>query len=414
MNQAKKFINLPFCPDLGPILRKMSDFQSQNQRSSARKPQNESHPLSGEASACPGLMPPAFQLTASGGQEGSGDPKKKPAPTLDQPVTLADYAKVAPRQIPDALIQQFGQKVKNIEHLAACADILIVHSPCNAAEIEDIMLRVNAGEEGFEAGKRQILDRVVSLLTHEFADADGKPNTWATRQFGGTTVTNQDNMGAEWLQVGGGGGPRYIVLTQWNDSSKPGEGGQQYTMYKQNPPANGEPGRPPTFQPFGNPLTSRDASGQNNQGHKAHTTGNPIDVTWIQRIINFLSSSSPRSSSQKSWDQKTPIKSITDSSEKEDDLRKAENGREAARNLTLQEEKGVNTHITWRRFDPLEKIMMYSASFSLEGYEKKIREQGRKYFSIVKVDPNDPNKPYFTKDEVEKLIKLKKNDQGEL
>ena len=127
------------------------------------------------------------------------------------------------------------------------------------------------------------------------------------------------------------------------------------------------------------------------------------------RPSHFYINSSPRSSSQKSWDQKTPIKSTTDSSEKEDDLRKAENGREAAKNITLQEEKKRNSLITWKRIHHPGNIESVVGNGPLERLLNSVAEYPNDQFRIIRIKPKNPKSTLFSINEVLSFVKKEKN-----
>jgi hypothetical protein len=356
------------------------------------------------------MMPPPFQLKASGNPP-SGNPKKKGVPpTNDHPVSVEDRKKVRPKPIPAEIIREIKCEVKGMEQLEICADIIIVHSPCYSAEIYAIMDMVNKGEMDYEKGKQEILDRLTYLILNEFKNADGEVNNWAETNKGDGTVQNEGNMGAEWYQMGKAGGPQFIALTDWNNPADPSQGAKNYAVFRYNPPVEGEEGperRDPFRQGGGIPFTSKSGGGKGDT--KADHTEESENIDILMWILTLLGASGTGaktiSDKSKTVGSGTPaLHDMSDDPRKETDEEKKK--REKEEKEKAEREKGINTLIDVSIFEPGQNGNGVVGGTTLSAFMRqhfKDHPKGTR-FVVTKSSPNNKNQAYYSKMEVQAKI----------
>ena len=374
------------------------------------------------------FAPPTFQLTAlpsdPNGNETNGPEKKKspsagttagvragivpsPVPTFDHPPGANPSVIPEPKAIPQEVLDQVPDKIEGVEDLEIAVDLLIVHSPCYSAEIYAIMQQVNQGEIDLDTGVAAIRERILYLLNNEFKNADGEANGWAETNKGDGTVSNEDNMGADWYHMGRGTGPSYIALTDWNNAADPSQGGNNYNVIRYQPTAEPVEGTPEYFQEYGNPLVSPTGGGTGVKT-KARNQGNSIDVTFLQVIFGFLGSFSggkSKSFSEKAKDvagsSKTIAEGANDYAENQEKERDLE--REAAQKA--EEEKGNNTRVEFQELRGNQSGALITEVSRLQKVYRYIDDNPDHTFKTVSTKANDPAKPYFSVGEVNKKIK---------
>lgn len=358
------------------------------------------------------LSPPAFQLKASGDpNENNGGPQKGAIPTMDVPASPGALAKAQPTPVPEEVLALAEQNIQTATALKMIGEVVVVHSPCYSAEIFGMMSQLEQGELEFETVKKAVLDRLGHLLNNPFVNGMGEENTWAKENLEGTTLQSGENNGATWYDTGNDG-YKYLVLTDWNNPQNPKEGGNQYAIYRMDT----KTGEIETFydgrQPFGDPLTSKDAFDSGGETTKAKETGPGIDITWLQRIINMmkpnLNQSVPKGKPY-DWDQMKKINEIVGGgaglvdntqTEIEDAVDKKQE-----RKAEVFEVKKKNTEFEIVYFDPKSNSGGFHRGGSdIGNLEDLIQQYPTFHFKVKHVSAKEGQKPTFTISEINEII----------
>lgn len=106
-------------------------------------------------------------------------------------------------------------------------EVVMIHSPCYSQEIEAAAMAAAGKPEQYEAAASTITSLINECKGKEFENAEGVKNDWADRMLGGSVKMNECNLAA--TSNGKSGWPKLVILTFWNDPSKPMEGGFNYT-----------------------------------------------------------------------------------------------------------------------------------------------------------------------------------------
>lgn len=352
---------------------------------------------------------------ASPGDPPGGNPKKKAVPpTNDHPVTPEDRNRVRPKPVPAEILREVGNKVKGIEELEVCGEMIIVHSPCYSAEIETIMLMVNEGKLEYEVGKQQILDRLTYLLQNEFKNADGEVNNWAETNKGEGTVENEGNMGADYYKLGQGG-PQYLALTSWNDASDPSQGANNYTVYRNNPEIE-EGSDQKHFEPHtqggGIPFTSKNGEGRGNS--KARHTEESENIDFLLMILTFLGAGGgvgrkTIADKSKTIGTGTPaLHDMRDDPKVETEEEKKK--REKKEKKEAERKKGLNTRVKWKSYKPNGEQSWTAEHPNLWQFLASVRTNPNDRYVIIQAIPNNKEKAIFSKSEITQYVEKEKSE----